>query len=251
MNMQLINSIGCGILLLLLGGMVSAQSEAEGESSSKDRRLFSMFVLADQMGTTLMEASPEGAIWGVGVQWRKQSTKGLLASGFDLAYQPVGSIESEVAILENNAITNGTLKARNQYLTAHYALRLSPFQGWFQPFAEGFAGGRAAVLNTEFSSEDATIQEKLADTRVENFGATWNYGWGFGFRLRLAEGFYVQARYADITSGDLDQVVELSIAEDGAISTTIEPTPMPTSSIMAGISWDMGLKKAKRAAAGQ
>jgi hypothetical protein len=241
---QSILACASALSLGLFTGTLSAQTPAEPAEEKKQKQ-FSIFALADQAGSTLMEVTPEGATWGAGVQWRKKSEKGLLASGIDLAYQPIGSWESEVNL---DANTTGTMRARNQFLTAHYVLRLSPFQGWFQPFAEGFVGGRAAVLNTEFTTDDATLQDVLSDAKVQDFGATWNYGWGFGFRLRMAEGFYITARYADLSSGELDQVVDLAIGEDGMVTTTIEPTAMPTSSVMAGISWDLGLKKAKRKA---
>lgn len=244
MMKQTMLALASALPMLLFGGTLAAQSPSEPTEEKKQKQ-FSVFALADQAGSTLMEVTPEGATWGAGVQWRKKGEKGLLASGIDLAYQPIGSWESEVDL---DGTTTGTMRARNQFLTAHYVLRLSPFKGWFQPFAEGFAGGRAAVLNTEFTTDDATLQDVLSDAKVQDFGATWNYGWGFGFRLRMAEGFYITARYADISSGELDQVVDLSIAGDGSVSTTVEPTSMPTSSVMAGISWDMGLKKAKRKA---
>lgn len=245
MNKQTIFGLAIAVQLALVGNLASAQSATEPIEEKKQKQ-FSIFALADQAGSTLMEVTPEGATWGAGVQWRKQGEKGLLASGIDLAYQPLGTLEADVML---DATTAGVMRARNQYLTAHYVLRLSPFKGWFQPYAEGFAGGRAAVLNTEFSTEDATFQENLSNAAVQDFGATWNYGWGFGFRLRMAEGFYITARYADISSGELDQVVAVSIDEAGTVTSTVEPTPMPTSSVMAGISWDLGLKKAKRKAA--
>jgi hypothetical protein len=245
MNKQTILAFASAFTLLIIAGTLSAQNPGEPTKKQKQKQ-FSVFALADQAGSTLMEVTPEGATWGAGVQWRKKGEKGLLASGVDLAYQPLGSLEAEVNL---DGTTTGTMRARNQYLTAHYVLRLSPFQGWFQPFAEGFAGGRAAVLNTEFATDDATLQDVLSDAKVQDFGATWNYGWGFGFRLRMAEGFYITARYADISSGELDQVVDLTIGSDGAVTTDIAPTAMPTSSVMAGISWDLGLKKAKRKAA--
>ncbi len=247
MKLQTIAATSSLLMLSLLSGMANAQAP-EAEEPSKKQKQFSAFALSDQSGTTVQDVSLDGATWGAGVQWRKKSEKGMLASGIDLAYQPIGTLESEVTIDNNGTLTAGTLRARNQYLTAHYVLRLSPFNGWFQPFAEGFAGGRAAVLNTEFSTPDATLQDKLQDAGVQEFGATWNYGWGFGCRLRLAEGFYVLARYANISSGELDLVTDVSIDANGGVNTTIEPTAMPTSSVLAGISWDMGLKKAKRQA---
>jgi hypothetical protein len=240
----------CAVLLSASVGLVHAQTQPTAMEPAKKQKQFSVFALADQMGSTIAEVSPEGATWGAGVQWRKKSEKGMLASGIDLAYQPLGTLESAVNIDNGGTSTDGTLRARNQYLTAHYVLRLSPFNGWFQPFAEGFAGGRAAVLNTEFTTEDQTLQDKLSGAGVQEFGATWNYGWGFGCRLRMAEGFYVMARYASISSGELDQVTEVSITGDGNVATVVEPVAMPTSSVLAGISWDMGLKKARRRAAG-
>ena len=232
------------IFLLGIGSLECANLLGQEVEEPSMQKQFSVFALADQMGTTIMEVTPEGATWGAGVQWRKKSEKGLLASGIDLAYQPIGSMESEVELNDNGVLIPGTLRARNQYLTAHYALRLSPFNGWFQPYAEGFAGGRAAVLNTEFTADgNPTLQDKLSDAAVQDFGTTYNYGWGFGCRLRLAEGFFLNARYANITSGELDQVTDVSIAADGTVTTTVEPKLMPTSSVMAGISWDMGLKK--------
>ncbi len=249
MKMQTIAAAGSLLMLSLLSGVAHAQAPGAEEPAKKQKQ-FSVFALSDQSGTTVQDVSLDGATWGAGVQWRKKSEKGMLASGIDLAYQPIGTLESEVTIDDNGTLTDGTLRARNQYLTAHYVLRLSPFNGWFQPFAEGFAGGRAAVLNTEFATENATLDEKLKSENLDvpEWGATWNYGWGFGCRLRLAEGFYVLARYANISSGELDLVTDVSIDADGIVNTTIVPTAMPTSSVLAGISWDMGLKKAKRQA---
>lgn len=247
MKMQTIAAVGGLLMMATFGGIAFGQAP-DAQEPGKKQKQFSAFALSDQSGTTVQDVTLEGATWGAGVQWRKKSEKGMLASGIDLAYQPIGTLQSEVTIDDNGTLTDGTLRARNQYLTAHYVLRLSPFNGWFQPFAEGFAGGRASVLNTEFSTADATLQDKLQDAGVQEFGATWNYGWGFGCRLRLAEGFYALARYANISSGELDLVTDVSIDGNGNVNTTIEPTAMPTSSVLAGISWDMGLKKAKRQA---
>jgi hypothetical protein len=224
---------------------VQEQVENETETrTKKNERSLGIFILGDQpVETDGLDYS--GMHYGLGVNWIKTGRTGLLSRGYDLGYQPISTIEQSVFVQHvsetDDGVTElpGTLKIRNQLVTAHYVLRLSPFKGAFRPFAEGLAGGRASVLQSSLEVDGLPESRWVDGLDVPHFGKTWNYGWGVGVNWELAPHVYFSARYAEIETGALDLIDESTLATDdqGFVSFSTASVTQPTRSFRAGLSF--------------
>lgn len=213
-------------------------SQTTAPTPPKVQRYLGFFAVADQPGTTWNDVTLEGVNWGLGLQWRRKETGALLGGGMDLAYQPLGRFVQDVTVLQDDgAVVPGTLKLQNQNVTAHYVLRLAPFKGMIQPFAEGLVGGRGALLTSNLEVTGGQRFEHFDDA---SWGVTYQYGWGGGIRFKLGEKARFTLRYVDLRSGKLVQVDEttLSIGADGALAFETKETELPTRSLQVGFGWD-------------
>jgi len=204
----------------------------------KVQRYLGFFAVADQPGTTWDDVTLEGVNWGVGLQWRIKEIGSLLGGGMDLAYQPLGRFVQDVQVLqEDGNKVPGTLKLQNQNVSFHYVLRLAPFKGMIQPFAEGLVGGRGALLTTNLEVEGGQRFEHFDDA---SWGVTYQFGWGGGVRFKLGEKARLTLRYADLRGGELVQVDEttLAIGSDGSLAFETKETELPTRSLQVGFGWD-------------
>lgn len=248
---------GWSLALALLGSLVAGWAQPTHPQNTKNipspnnisqntpaetpkvQRHLGFFAVADQPGTTWQDVTLNGVNWGFGVQWRRKENGALLGGGMDLAYQPLGRFAQDVQVLEGEtgSTVPGTLKLQNQNITAHYVLRLSPFKGMIQPFAEGLIGGRGALLVSNLEVEGGQRFEHFDDA---NWGVTYQYGWGGGLRFKLGEKARLTMRYVDLRSGNLVQVDEttLTIGTDGSLAFETKETELPTRSLQVGFGWD-------------
>ncbi len=91
-------------------------------------------------------------------------------------------------------------------------LRLSPFQGGFQPFVEGEIGLAGTLLDARTFDENG----QRTAYGIPEYDATAHYGWAAGTRIRMADGMFLALRYGKRFGGALD-------LPEG----TAEPTVMP------------------------
>jgi hypothetical protein len=166
---------------------------------------------------------------GFDLSYRKQTGK-LLSHGISLGWQPIATADLEIETPEQE----GTLKAANQMIHAHYTVTVSPFkQKRFQPYIEGIVGAKGVALSSSYDY-DNPAQTDVND--IPYFSAALNYGYAGGFRLRATELIYFDVRYARIQSGELKRIVEIDVDSNGELSYSTGDWKAPVGYLRAGIS---------------
>ena len=167
---------------------------------------------------------------GFELSYRKQDQTKLLSNGISLGWQPIATADNEI----ETSGQEGTLKAVNQMIHAHYTVTLSPFkQKRFQPYLEGIVGAKGVALSSSYDYDDPQLKDV---NDIPYFSATLNYGYAGGFRLRATELIYLDVRYARIQSGDLKRISEIDIDENGELSYSTDEWKAPVGYLRAGIS---------------
>ena len=167
---------------------------------------------------------------GFDFSYRKQDQDKLFSNGISLGWQPIATADLEIETQGQE----GTLKAVNQMIHAHYTVTLSPFkQKRFQPYLEGIVGAKGVALSSSYDYDDPQVKDV---NDIPYLSATLNYGYAGGFRLRATELIYLDVRYARIQSGDLERITEIDIDENGDLSFDKGPWKAPIGYLRAGIS---------------
>ena len=186
-----------------------------------------MFDVHNEDDFGLLLDSPE---LGFELSYRKQDQTKLLSNGISLGWQPIATADNEV----ETSGQEGTLKAVNQMIHAHYTVTLSPFkQKRFQPYLEGIVGAKGVALASSYDYDDPQIKDV---NDIPYLSATLNYGYAGGFRLRATELIYLDVRYARIQSGDLKRISEIDIDGNGELSYSTDEWKAPVGYLRAGIS---------------
>jgi hypothetical protein len=167
---------------------------------------------------------------GFEFSYRKQDQTKLLSNGFSVGWQPIATADLEIETQGQE----GTLKAVNQMIHAHYTVTLSPFkQKRFQPYLEGIVGAKGVALSSSYDYDDPQVKDV---NDIPYLSATLNYGYAGGFRLRATELIYLDVRYARVQSGNLKRISEIDIEENGDLSYTTDEWKAPVGYLRAGIS---------------
>ena len=167
---------------------------------------------------------------GFELSYRKQDQTKLLSNGISLGWQPIATADNEI----ETSGQEGTLKAVNQMIHAHYTVTLSPFkQKRFQPYLEGIVGAKGVALSSSYDYDDPQVKDV---NDIPYLSATLNYGYAGGLRLRATELIYLDVRYARIQSGDLKRISEIDIDENGELSYSTDEWKAPVGYLRAGIS---------------
>ncbi|MDG2311453.1 MAG: hypothetical protein P8L64_03580 [Flavobacteriales bacterium] len=167
---------------------------------------------------------------GFELSYRKQDQTKLLSNGFSFGWQPIATADLEIETQGQE----GTLKAVNQMIHAHYTVTLSPFkQKRFQPYLEGIVGAKGVALSSSYDYDDPQVKDV---NDIPYLSATLNYGYAGGFRLRATELIYLDVRYARVQSGNLKRISEIDIEENGDLSYTTDEWKAPVGYLRAGIS---------------
>ena len=167
---------------------------------------------------------------GFELSYSKQTKGKLLSNGISLGWQPIATADNEI----ETPGQEGTLKAVNQMIHAHYTVTVSPFkQKRFQPYIEGIVGAKGVALSSSYDY-DNPAQTDVND--IPYFSAALNYGYAGGFRLRATELIYFDVRYARIQSGELKRIVEIDVDSNGELSYSTGDWKAPVGYLRAGIS---------------
>ena len=166
---------------------------------------------------------------GLDFSYRKQDHTKLFSNGISLGWQPIATADNEI----ETPGQEGTLKAVNQMIHAHYTVTVSPFkQKRFQPYIEGIVGAKGVALS---SSYDYDNPEQTDVNDIPYFSAALNYGYAGGFRLRATDLIYLDVRYARVESGELKRIEGIEV-ENGELIFTTDYWKAPVGYLRAGIS---------------
>jgi hypothetical protein len=228
--------------LIALTFSMQAQTSNKKSSSSKNKKekkvkihkdakhIITFSLMSDVHNENDFELLLESPQLGFDLSYSKQTKGKLLSNGISLGWQPIATADSVIETLGHE----GTLKAVNQMIHAHYTVTVSPFkQKRFQPYIEGIVGAKGVALS---SSHDYDAPQQTDVNDIPYFSATLNYGYAGGFRLRATELIYLDVRYARIQSGNLKRIDEMHIDANGVLSYTTAEWKAPVGYLRAGIS---------------
>ena len=209
----------------------SSSSKRNNEKVHKDaQHVITFSLMSDVHNEEDFELLLESPQLGFELSYSKQTKGKLLSNGISLGWQPIATADNEI----ETPGQEGTLKAVNQMIHAHYTVTVSPFkQKRFQPYIEGIVGAKGVALSSSYDY-DNPAQTDVND--IPYFSAALNYGYAGGFRLRATELIYFDVRYARIQSGELKRIVEIDVDSNGELSYSTGDWKAPVGYLRAGIS---------------
>lgn len=209
----------------------SSSSKSKNEKIHKDaKHIITFSLMSDVHNEEDFELLLESPQLGFELSYSKQTKGKLLSNGISLGWQPIATADNEIVTPGQE----GTLKAVNQMIHAHYTVTVSPFkQKRFQPYIEGIVGAKGVALSSSYDY-DNPAQTDVND--IPYFSAALNYGYAGGFRLRATELIYFDVRYARIQSGELKRIVEIDVDSNGELSYSTGDWKAPVGYLRAGIS---------------
>ncbi|MDE0918112.1 MAG: hypothetical protein OSA04_07360 [Flavobacteriales bacterium] len=225
--------------LMALTFVTQAQTSNKKSDSSKSKtekvhkavqHIITFSAMSDVHNENNFELLLDSPQFGLDFSYRKQDHTKLFSNGISLGWQPIATADNEI----ETPGYEGTLKAVNQMIHAHYTVTVSPFkQKRFQPYIEGIVGAKGVALSSSYDYDDPQ-QADVND--IPYFSATLNYGYAGGFRLGVTELIYLDVRYARIQSGDLKRITEIDVDTNGELSYSTDEWKAPVGYLRAGIS---------------
>lgn len=114
--------------------------------------------------------------------------------GFGFAWNRMGSESESVFVNNGEALTSGNVElVTNRYNYSTF-LRLAPFRGRIQPFAEGVAGWSNYVTRKDITGRYANGESMESTERMHN-NMAWMYGWGAGVQFRVAPHIFLEGKF--------------------------------------------------------
>jgi hypothetical protein len=225
--------------LITLTFVTQAQTSNKKSDSSKSKNekvhkavqhIMTFSLMSDVHNENDFDLLLESTQLGFDFSYRKQDQAKLFSNGISLGWQPIATADNEI----ETPGQEGTLKAVNQMIHAHYTVTLSPFkQKLFQPYLEGIVGAKGVALSSSYDYDDPQIKDV---NDVPYLSATLNYGYALGFRLRATELIYLDVRYARVQSGELKRIEEIDVDSNGELSYSTGEWKAPIGYLRAGIS---------------
>ena len=218
-------------LIALTFSMQAQTSNKKSSSIHKDaKHVITFSLMSDVHNEEDFELLLESPQLGFELSYSKQTKGKLLSNGISLGWQPIATADNEI----ETPGQEGTLKAVNQMIHAHYTVTVSPFkQKRFQPYIEGIVGAKGVALSSSYDYDDP---QQTDVNEIPYFSATLNYGYAGGLRVRATKLIYFDLRYARVQSGNLKRIVEIDVDSNGELSYSTGDWKAPVGYLRAGIS---------------
>lgn len=136
--------------------------------------------------------------------------------GIGFSWLSRGTMDQDVAVLEgtdfegDDVYTSGNMSVNSNIYTGTGIVRLRPFTGRIQPYAELMAGGRGFSTVTIISIDDS--EEEIRERQNNDFAFT--FGWGAGLRVNLNNIIAVEGRFTQMNGTSVNFVDRESIEVD-------------------------------------
>lgn len=204
----------------------------ETDKSVKLKRVTRVLTLAAfsyEIGWNSFIDDPEK---GIEINYTKQKMSRMLSKGISVGLQPVSKIQQSLLIQGDPVL----VKVRNQIVHGHLILRFSPFKfSRIQPYIDFIGGAQGSLLTSEHENlsqeEEEVIRERVY------FDKSLLYGYSAGVRMKIADHFFFDLRYARVTSsGNLESIASYQIENDGSVTYTTNGWEAPDGYLRAGVS---------------
>lgn len=148
--------------------------------------------------------------------------------GFGYGWNKLGRNAQDIMVPDvKDGKTMASFAIQTVRHTYDVLLRLSPFRGRVQPFAEGIGGWSNFITRSDLKTHYSNGEKGDSRERLYN-EASLNYGWGLGMQIRLLPHVFLEGKMQRIYATDTSVFnhESLVIAENGALEyETIEERP--------------------------
>jgi opacity protein-like surface antigen len=181
---------------------------------------------------------------GVGGTFSMPIARTPVEWGFGYAWNSMGSSDKEIVALVNqdsvlgNTYSNGNLSLRSNSNRFMLHARVRPLNGKIQPYGDVFSGLETFKTTTSITIDNSGYSSELSTDR-NHLDMTFFYGWALGLRVRLAPSIYAEARYENVTGGEVKYVDNetVEIANDNSITFSLKESHTNRSVYQLGVAF--------------
>jgi hypothetical protein len=135
--------------------------------------------------------------------------------GFQFSWNQLGALNQDISVyggtnaLGDSIFNNGTYRVRHNNYRYQGLLRIRPFNGLFQPYAEGLAGVEAFSTKTDISVQNSGGFSSVEEAKVQQSSTSLLYGYALGLRIRAknSKHMWFDLRYENIQGGKAQYVI--------------------------------------------
>jgi hypothetical protein len=135
--------------------------------------------------------------------------------GVQFSWNQLGALDQDISVyggtnlLGDSVYNNGTYRVRHNNYRYQGLLRFRPFNGFFQPYAEGLAGVETFSTKTDISVQNSGGFSSVEEAKVQQSSTSLLYGYALGLRFRAknARNIWFDIRYENIQGGKAQYVI--------------------------------------------
>jgi hypothetical protein len=134
--------------------------------------------------------------------------------GLQFSWNQLGALDQDISVyggtnvLGDTIFNDGTYRVRHNNYRYQGLLRFRPFNGFFQPYAEGLAGVETFSTKTDISVQNSGGFSSVEEAKVQQSSTSLLYGYALGLRFRTknARNVWFDIRYENIQGGKAQYV---------------------------------------------
>jgi hypothetical protein len=135
--------------------------------------------------------------------------------GVQFSWNQLGALDQDISVyggtnlLGDSIFNDGTYRVRHNNYRYQGLLRFRPFNGFFQPYAEGLAGVETFSTKTDISVQNSGGFSSVEEAKVQQSSTSLLYGYALGFRFRTknARRVWFDIRYENIQGGKAQYII--------------------------------------------
>jgi len=140
--------------------------------------------------------------------------------GVQFSWNQLGALDQDIKsyagtnVAGDSIFNNGTYRVRHNNYRYQGLLRFRPFNGFFQPYAEGLAGVETFLTKTDLSIQNNGGFSTVQNAKVQQSSTSFLYGYALGFRFRTKNGkrVWFDLRYENIQGGKAKYVIPETVS---------------------------------------
>jgi hypothetical protein len=135
--------------------------------------------------------------------------------GVQFSWNQMGALDQDISVyggtnlVGDSLFNDGTFRVRHNNYRYQGLLRFRPFNGFFQPYAEGLAGVETFATKTDISIQNNGGFSSVEETKVQQTSTSFLYGYALGLRLHTknSQRVWFDIRYENIQGGKAQYVI--------------------------------------------
>ena len=135
--------------------------------------------------------------------------------GVQFSWNQMGALDQDIKsyagmnMVGDSLFNIGTYRVRHNNYRYQGLLRFRPFNGFFQPYAEGLAGVETFSTKTDLSVQNSGGFSSVEEAKVQQSSTSLLYGYALGFRFRAkrSQHLWFDIRFENIQGGKAKYVI--------------------------------------------